>query len=74
MTHIVRLQDNAYVTAGPCVRMLASVLLRKDYNPDGYDTLDVAYCLDAPPLIVAGSTTNDVCLGASCNLREYPFD
>jgi hypothetical protein len=69
--YVTRLQDNAYVTAGPCARLLTSVLLRADFNKsEGYDNLDVAYCLDAPPLIAAGSTECGVVIGSSCNLRS----
>jgi hypothetical protein len=72
MSYVTHQLPNAYVTSGPCTRLLSSLLMREDFGKtDGIDNLDAAYCLDSTPLIVAGSTQCGVAvIGTSCNLRE----
>ncbi len=71
MSYVTHQLDNAYVTAGPLTRLLSALLMREAFDKnEGYDNIDAAYCLDATPLIVAGSTTNNVVVGTSCNLRQ----
>ncbi len=71
MSYVIHQLPNAYVTAGLCTRLLSSLMMREAFGKaEGYDNLDAAYCLDATPLIVAGSTTNNVVVGTSCNMRQ----
>lgn len=75
MSYVTHQLDNAYVTAGPCTRLLSSLMMRDEFGrKDGFDNFDAAYCLDATPLIVAGSTQFgrlSSVVGTSCNLREF---
>ena len=72
MSYVTHQWPNAYVTAGPCTRLLSSLMMRDEFGrKDGIDNVDAAYCLDSPPLILAGSTHNGIAvIGPSCNLRE----
>jgi hypothetical protein len=72
MSYVTHQWPNAYVTAGLLTRLLSSLMMRESFGKaEGYDNIDAAYCLDATPLIVAGSTTNELVVGTSCNLREW---
>lgn len=72
MSHVTHQYDNAYTTAGFGTRLLSALQMRDDfYKGDGYDNVDAAYCLDATPLIVAGSTHNGAAVvGPSTHLRN----
>jgi hypothetical protein len=71
MSYVTHQLDNAYVTAGPLTRLLSSLMMREAFGKaEGFDNIDAAYCLDATLVIVAGSTTNDVVVSTSCNLRQ----